>query len=300
MSLRRLRAAIVEWSPGSGTQLEPLAAVMAAWPAIVGGDVAAHTRPAELVRDTLVIVTRSSAWSQQLSFLTDDVLRGLQGIPELRGVTRLRFRIGAVRQTRRARRGVAVARSGVRAAPQAPISADASAAQVLSRLAASVAARRSAGPSCPNCGAARDEVGLCAPCASVPVARRMAATTRLMYDAPWLGFAGMRALVDGLSATEYEAWRHALLARWWEMLTRARWAKRATALERRVASSYVLLQSGLEPDRVTPAVVRNLLGDELAALLDPAAKAQTTIAASAGSERPAAEKKRASRSMPTP
>ena len=37
--------------------------------------------------------------------------------------------------------------------------------------------------------------------------------------------------------------------------------------ERQIASSYVLLQSGLEPDRITPAVVRNLLGDELEAQL---------------------------------
>jgi hypothetical protein len=53
-------------------------------------------------------------------------------------------------------------------------------------------------------------------------------------------------------------------------------AKRAgklsnSGLERHVASSYVLLQSRLAPDRITPAVVRNLLGPELDALLWPAA-----------------------------
>jgi hypothetical protein len=300
MSLRRLRAAIVEWSPGAGGRPDPLAAVIAAWPGIVGVDVAAHTRPAEVVRDTLVIVTRSSAWSQQLSFLSDDVLRGLHELPDLRAVARLRFRVGAIRQGRRTRGGSATSRSAPRATVRAPLPPEASAAQALDRLQSSVASRRRAGPSCPACGAAREESGTCAPCTDAPAAKRMVATKRLMYDAPWLGFAGMQALVEGLRRAEYDASKRALLARWWEILTRVRWTKQATTLERRIASSYVLLQSGLEPDRVTPAVVRNLLGDELAALLDPGAGVQTSTDAKAGNERTAAAKKRSSRSTPIP
>ncbi len=88
-----------------------------------------------------------------------------------------------------------------------------------------------------------------------------------MYEAPWLGFAEIARLAGGVGRAEYERWRRALLARWWEMLLRAAWTKRATAIERRIGSSYVLLQSQLEPHRITPAVVRNLLGDDIAALL---------------------------------
>ena len=89
-----------------------------------------------------------------------------------------------------------------------------------------------------------------------------------MYDAPWLRYHGMAPLVGGLDRAEYETTRRRLLARWWQVLMRVRWTKRVTVVERRIASSYVLLQSELDPDRVTPAVVRNVLGDELAALLD--------------------------------
>ena len=61
------------------------------------------------------------------------------------------------------------------------------------------------------------------------------------------------------------------MQRWWLLLERARRAGRVSAsgVERQVASSYVLLQSRLPPDRISPAVVRNLLGDELDALLWP-------------------------------
>jgi hypothetical protein len=81
----------------------------------------------------------------------------------------------------------------------------------------------------------------------------------------------MREQLPGLSAAEFERARRSLLQRWWLVLERARRAGKlsASGLERHVASSYVLLQSRLSPDRVTPAVARNLLGPELEALLWP-------------------------------
>jgi hypothetical protein len=99
---------------------------------------------------------------------------------------------------------------------------------------------------------------------------------RLVYAAPWLTHADLRADVPDLSAAEFERARRLLLQRWWLILERA---KRAGALsssgmERHVASSYVLLQSRLVPDRITPAVVANLLGDELVRLLWPSEGAQ--------------------------
>ena len=89
-----------------------------------------------------------------------------------------------------------------------------------------------------------------------------------MYDAPWLGFGGTAPLVDGMTRDEYDRWRRALLSRWWETLNRMRWTKRTTPVERRIASSFVLLESGLDPDRITPAIVRTVLGDDVVALLE--------------------------------
>jgi hypothetical protein len=88
-----------------------------------------------------------------------------------------------------------------------------------------------------------------------------------MYEAPWLGYDEIARLAGGVERDEYDRLRRALLARWWETLVVAERSKRATPHERRIASSYVLLQSGLDPERITPAVVRNLLGTQLAALL---------------------------------
>ena len=90
-----------------------------------------------------------------------------------------------------------------------------------------------------------------------------------MFDVPWLGFARTAELVEGLTLEEYEATRRELLARWWQTLVRARAAKRLDrrGRERLVASSYLLLQTGWEPDRMTPAIARNALGDDLFRLL---------------------------------
>ncbi len=91
----------------------------------------------------------------------------------------------------------------------------------------------------------------------------------MMFEAPWLGFAGTAALVSGLKEEEYERVRAALLARWWDVLARARSAKRLSrdGRERAIASSYVVLRSKIAPEEIVPATVRNVLGDELHDLL---------------------------------
>ncbi len=90
-----------------------------------------------------------------------------------------------------------------------------------------------------------------------------------MFDAPWLGLAGTVRLIEGLTRNEYELIRKVVLQNWWEILVRAQRARRLSGdgRERLVASSYVLLKTGFEPDQITPVIVRNLLGDELHELL---------------------------------
>jgi hypothetical protein len=90
-----------------------------------------------------------------------------------------------------------------------------------------------------------------------------------MYDAPWLGYGGTAALIEALTVEEYERNRRALLERWWALLLRAKADGRVSAegRERKIASSFVLLQTGWEPQRITPALVRSILGDDLMTLL---------------------------------
>ena len=61
-----------------------------------------------------------------------------------------------------------------------------------------------------------------------------------------------------------------LLQRWWLVLERVKRGGKVSPEERQVASSYVLLQSRLPPDRITPAIVRNLIGDAVADAIWPA------------------------------
>jgi Dna[CI] antecedent DciA-like protein len=267
--LRPLRTAIAEWAPEARTGGDPLGAIASAWTRLVGAGVAEHARPAQVVRETLVVVTRSSAWSQQLTFLSPKILEGLGSLEEGRAITKLRFRVGTVRATRRPRFS---APSGPGRAtqmePSAPLSADATPSDALQRFRRRLAVRRvPAEGACPECGAPHTGGGRCAPCAGRRGSEGMIAAQRLMYEAPWLKYAGTAQIVPGLERADYERWRRALLARWWEILQRARLCKRASKIERLVASSYLILHSALDPDRITPAIVRNLLGDELTALL---------------------------------
>ncbi|MGB8798055.1 MAG: hypothetical protein WCC70_10935, partial [Candidatus Aquilonibacter sp.] len=92
---------------------------------------------------------------------------------------------------------------------------------------------------------------------------------RLLFEAPWLGFAGTAKLVEDLRQDEYESIRRRLLSRWWDRLRRVRLTGTLSrdGAERLIASSYVLLKSELAPERLTPAIVRNVLGDDLHELL---------------------------------
>lgn len=109
---------------------------------------------------------------------------------------------------------------------------------------------------------------MCIACTIAAAQERERLVARLLFEVPWLGFSGIAALVADLRRDEYEGIRSRLLARWWEILVRAARAGRAgTRRERLVASSYVIVKSGLEPECVSPATVRSVLGDEIFKLL---------------------------------
>jgi hypothetical protein len=149
-------------------------------------------------------------------------------------------------------------------------------AEAFARLRRRVAeARRRAPATCSVCSAPIERGTLCAPCDGSLQTRRRTTLERVLFNAPWLSLEEIRLQVHDAGRDDIETARRALLQRWWLILERARRAGRAlTRRERSIASSYLLLQSGLAPDRMTPAIVHNLLGDELAAQLSAAAAAK--------------------------
>ncbi|HET9096994.1 MAG TPA: DUF721 domain-containing protein [Candidatus Baltobacteraceae bacterium] len=268
--MKPLRRALTAWQPQALPPSDPLAVLQAEWPQIVGDEVAANSRPSEIVRDALVVLTRSGAWSQQLAFLGERVLRAVQQ----RGgesIGSLRFRVGRIRE--QTGPGMPRRRSGDRrkaagrAVEVAP-SLEAALERFRADVAAAQRARAAAGwKECVRCGARTHTAPepFCVPCGNAHAQERDAQVARLLFEAPWLGYAGIAPVVAGLTRQEYEAVRIALLRRWKDTLERIRRSvrPRVTARDRSIASSYILLKSELEPDKIAPAVVRNLLGDEL-------------------------------------
>jgi len=274
--LRPLRTALEGWTPARGRDIDPLHAIAAAWPGIVGADVAGNSLPLELAGPVLVVGTRSSAWSQQLQFLSLPILAKLRALPSGEAVERLTFRTGLMPRARRRTSGAVAVRS-----PRAPVRLErvvppaVDVFEAFERLRAHMqTAVQATAVRCQTCGAGREGSPAslsCAPCAGEAVRARRTLVERLIYLAPWLSATDLREQIPDLRVTEFEQARKALLARWWLVLERARVAGRVSPsrLERHVGSSYVLLQSRLAPDRITPAVVRNLLGTELETLLWP-------------------------------
>jgi hypothetical protein len=242
--------------------------LQAEWAQIVGDDVAANSRPAEIARDALVVVTRSSAWSQQLAFLSERVLSAVQQHTG-ESIRNLRFRVGRIREhappaVRRQRSRRTKTPREAEPAPTLEFAIE----RFRADVAAAQRAKTAAGwKECPRCGARTHTASgpFCVPCENAHAQERDAHIARLLYEAPWLGFTGIAAVVPELSRQEYEAVRIALLRRWKDTLERIRRSARprVTTRDRSIASSYVLLKSEIEPDKIAPAVVRDLLGDEL-------------------------------------
>ncbi len=268
----KLGEALGGWNPGvraTDRALEPLVLVAAAWSEIVGPEVARNSHPSQIQRDTLLVTTRSSAWSQQLSFLTEQIVRGLVArLPDC-GIERLRFRVGRLPAPSTRTRQRVEARLPDNVPDRAP-SEDAQQAMDRFRADATAAqrAKRAAGwNECGGCTAfiTPDSGPFCLTCTNARDEERQRLVSRLLYEAPWLGYAGTAELIEDFKLAEYEAIRRRVLARWWEMLARTRATRKLSkdGRERLVASSFVILKSGLAPERIGPATVRNVLGDEL-------------------------------------
>jgi hypothetical protein len=267
--VKSLSQALDHWQPAAAPARDPVVLLAAGWAGIVGDDVARQSCPARLSDGVLTITTGSSAWSHQLSLLSETIVAAVRArIPELR-VDELRFRLGKVAAPASA--SAPRARQRRSRAPENRPPAD-SLEAAFERLRDGVAATRRAKMAagwkeCSECAALvlPGEEALCTVCAGARAQRRADDAARLLFEAPWLGFAGTAALISGLSKGEYESIRSRLLTRWWETLARAQASKRLSPgnLERSIASSYVVLRSQLPPENIAPATVRNVLGDEL-------------------------------------
>lgn len=275
--LKPLLEALGAWTPQENVRWEkdPVMLLAAGWNEIVGEDVARNTHPARIVDGTLLVTTRSSAWSQQLSFLAEQVVAAVRARLVQTPVTQLRFRVGKL-PVRSQPAAVAPAPRAPAEGSRTPRPPTSTAAEAVDRFRTGVTerqrAKRTAGwKECTGCGAliAPRHGALCITCANARTERRTAAAARLLFEAPWLGYAGTAELVDGLTRRDYESIRARLLTRWWESLARARASKRLSrdGRERLIASSYVVLKSKLPPEAIEPATMRNVLGDELHELI---------------------------------
>jgi len=272
VTLRKLGSTLGEWAPERRSPGDPLLAIAAAWPEVVGKEVAANAWPSQIERGALLVTARSGAWSQQLTFLSEQILGAIrERFPEVT-LERLRMRVGKLPAVA-ARRGEVV--PGQTAAPsrQRPKALDAQAA--LAGFQADVQAyqraKRTAGwKECQRCGAliAPRSQAFCVVCVNARDDDRAGIVARLLFEAPWLGPEEVLQTVAGLTPEAYDRIRRRLLRAWVDELRLAR-KRHAVKAEinhvriRKLASSYVLLETRIDPNRLEldSPVRRNALGD---------------------------------------
>lgn len=271
--LKRLRV-----SEGDLTRLrarpgDPLSIVANVWDEVVfdgpyGGFLARNSRPTRLEGTTLWVTSTSAGLSHELQAQASDLVAKIRERYPSSPVEQLRFRIGHVAP--RAGRGERPETHPSRRVKARPAAATLD--ETLARFAAEVEAARRAKAAagwndCEGCSVpiAPDAGRRCPSCANAFAQQRERRIAQLLFEAPWLGYDGTADLVEDLRPDEYGAIRRRLLARWWDTLVRAAAAGRLSrdARERAIASSYVILKSGVAPERIAPATVRAVLGDAI-------------------------------------
>jgi Dna[CI] antecedent DciA-like protein len=267
----KLGSVLDTWRPKPGPGSDPLVAIRAAWPELVGADVTRAAQPVAIERDVLVVLTASSSWSHQLAFLEPEIIRGLHGVCPAPPIVRLRFRVGKLRRPLAAGAGRGGPRSGTSAIASEPPAKTLD--DALARLRRSVERTRAAhrargGTFCALCEAPVDAGPTCTPCRDDDERRRRYACERLLFEAPWLSSDDVLALVGGLTPEDYDAIRRRLLRSWWDELWRAnKLLKLRQPIDRvrlrKLASSFVLLETRIDPLRLEmdSAVRKNALGD---------------------------------------
>jgi hypothetical protein len=266
--LSKLGSSLAGWRPSTVRPGDPLSMIRAAWADIVGDDVARAAQPVALTGSALVVITASSAWSHQLSFLEREIIRSIValGVPQ---VERLRFRIGTIRAARGA---------GGRRPTRAPVAQPLagkpqSTTEAVARFRGVVERRRNAhraagGAFCRSCGGAIAAGDRCRPCADGEERNQREQCERIMFEVPWLDAESVITQVTGLTAEAYDRIRRRLLRAWVDelRLARKRHAVKAEidrARIRKLASSYVLLETRIDPNRLEldSPVRQNALGD---------------------------------------
>lgn len=76
--------------------LQAVSRLISGWPKLVGPGIAAHSRPQDIKGGRLSLIVDSSAWMNQLSLLSTDIIDKVNKGLGAGTVTELRFRIGKV------------------------------------------------------------------------------------------------------------------------------------------------------------------------------------------------------------
>jgi hypothetical protein len=260
------------------------AALWSAWESAVGPTIARASLPFKFRGGVLSVLTASSSWSNELTYLAPQILEKLRrAVPETKLRT-LRFMVASGRTRMLLERERVSARTGARplqprstSPAEAPPAFDAMKEQTdMRELAAHLASQqralnewrdRAGFGRCRCCGArfagAAKGPTLCAPCSSEQRRSIEAQVELALTAAPWMAWREVRRALPHVARATYQSTRRRLLTRWeCEINTAQRRLRRAslTPQDRVIAWSYLMLLTGLPQRDIGRAVTRDVLG----------------------------------------
>ena len=267
--LIKLGENIRRWKPLPGKSLTPIDAVRAAWPNIVGVDVAKHCLPSEVRGEMLLVITRSGTWSQQLGFLEANILAEIARLDDDLKISELKFRVGKIAQQISPQRAK-IQRAQTVKRHMTTLQPEVSLEEMVARARMQAEKKHNRrGPRCSRCAVSLEQGNLCAPCRDREAEARIHTVMRILSEAPWLSDEEIRRSAAHIRESDTATARRRLSTRWKRDLDRLERKKKFSAgePERAIAVAYVVLMTGVPPDQLSRAITRYTLGPRVDMLL---------------------------------
>ena len=256
-------------------------ALLGAWESAVGPAIARRSLPASFRSGTLTVLTASSAWSNELSYLAPTILDSLRRVVPRSSISKLRF-VVATGRTRLLLEGAKPPSKAGRDRSQLVHMPDAVTPQknvreevtdLSRRLAQSQAAlnqwRDQAGwRHCKGCGSrfstTTQALDLCAPCWGKRRRMQEARIELALMQTPWISLNDLRQALPEATNAMWRTARRRLVTRWQSEIESAERRLRrslVTSQDRVTAWSYLMLLTGLPQHDIGRAAVANVLGN---------------------------------------
>lgn len=253
--------------------------VMEIWEDVLGDTITKHASVHEMQRGVLFVHVDHPAWIQHLSFAAIDIKKKLNAAVGAKVVKEIRFKAGNRCDKPKKYQDMNNSEQLIVHIPQEENKNIESIVQEIEdpeirKITASfikqgkklnIYKQKRGWKTCPQCGVfIKPTEDKCIHCALQAVQALRSSTRSLLWELPWLPYTEIRDHVQGLDQETYDSVRREMIQQLWEKFRISSKNLKSSKLSKTYIQTYVLLRTRLSPEELTPEIIWQTLGNNMA------------------------------------